>query len=332
MIIVTGGAGFIGSNIVAGLNARGEERVLVVDNLSNTDKIKNLSDLHIQDYLDKAEFRKRVLADESFGSIEAIFHQGACSDTMQSDGRYVLDNNFQYSKELLAYCAAREIPFIYASSASVYGDGRVFAETLENEKPLNAYAYSKWLFDCYVRRQSFSSQVVGLRYFNVYGPREQHKGRMASVAYHFFHQFRESGGVRLFEGTDGYARGEQRRDFIYVDDVVKVNMFFLEHPDKSGVFNAGTGASGTFNDVARAVISYSDNATGSVEDSHSVSPSKVIEYIELPAKLKGKYQSFTEADMSALRAVGYQHDFADVDAGVGQYVEFLKQSKQGLVG
>lgn len=325
MIVVTGGAGFIGSNLVAGLNTRGEDRILVVDNLRNADKIKNLSDCQIQDYLDKIDFRERVNANESFGSIEAVFHQGACSDTMESDGRYVMDNNYQYSKELLAYCTAREIPFIYASSASVYGDGQVFAEDPENEKPLNAYAYSKWLFDCYVRRQSFKSQVVGLRYFNVYGGREQHKGRMASVAYHFFNQYKESGRVRLFEGTDGYAHGEQRRDFIYVDDVVNINLFFLDNAEKNGIFNAGTGRSGTFNDVACAVIGRCDSNALDIEKLKS---EKTIEYIELPAKLKGKYQSFTEANMSALKLAGYQNEFADVYAGVGQYVDLMNQSTQ----
>jgi len=300
--------------------------------LSNADKVKNISDCQIHDYLDKTDFRERVRANESFGSIEAVFHQGACSDTMQSDGRYVMDNNYQYSKELLAYCTMHKIPFIYASSASVYGDGKVFTEALENEKPLNAYAYSKWLFDCFVRNQSFQTQVVGLRYFNVYGEREQHKGRMASVAYHFYNQFQESGRVRLFEGTDGYANGEQRRDFIYVDDVVKVNMFFLDNPTKSGIYNAGTGRSGTFNDVACAVI---DRCKGGSKDTislqHRISDN-MIEYIGLPDKLEGKYQSFTEANMDTLRSEGYRNQFADVSTGVADYVDLMNRSNQNPSG
>ncbi len=327
MIIVTGGAGFIGSNLVAGLNARGEDHILVVDNLTNADKIKNIADCRINDYLDKTDFRQRINTNESFGSVDAVFHQGACSDTMQTDGRYVMDNNYQYSKELLGYCSSRKIPLIYASSASVYGDGTVFAEAPQNEQPLNAYAYSKWLFDYYVRRQSLASQLVGLRYFNVYGNRERHKGRMASVAYHFFRQYLRFGHVRLFEGTDGYADGEQRRDFIYVDDVVKVNLFLLENPDISGIFNVGTGRSGTFNDVACAVINHCNGSADTPVNLQTAVSENIIEYIRLPESLYGKYQSYTEADMGALRAAGYQAAFADVYSGVGEYVNKLNEQE-----
>jgi len=311
MIVVTGGAGFIGSNIVAALNAAGHENILVVDDLSDGTKFVNIADLKISDYVDMNEFLSRIKAGANVGRVSAIFHQGACSDTTEWDGRLMLDNNYEYSKHLLNYSLARQIPFLYASSASVYGDGSVFNEDPVNERPLNLYAYSKTLFDRYVRRHlpDARSQVVGLRYFNVYGPREQHKGKMASVAWHFDRQVSESGIARLFEGCDGYGNGEQRRDFIYVADIAAVNLWLHDSPGVSGIFNLGTGKSQTFNDVARAVIDFHGRGK--------------IEYIPFPANLQGRYQSFTEADMSALRAAGYDQPFRTVEQGVGEYLAQL---------
>lgn len=311
MIVVTGGAGFIGSNLVAALNAAGHDDILVVDDLGDGTKFVNIADLTISDYLDKDEFLSLISTGRAPGSISAVFHQGACSDTTEWDGRLMLDNNFAYSKHLLHYCLPREIPFLYASSASVYGAGPVFSEHPENENPLNVYAYSKTLFDRYVRRHLVGahSPVVGLRYFNVYGPREQHKGKMASVAWHFDRQISASGTARLFEGCDGYGNGEQQRDFIYVGDVCAVNLWFLDHPNLSGVYNLGTGRSQTFNDVARAVIDFHGRGK--------------IEYIPFPESLQGRYQSYTQADMEALRTAGYKDAFLTVEEGVKAYLAVL---------
>ncbi len=257
MIVVTGGAGFIGSNIVAALNARGQSDILVVDDLTNGHKFRNLAGLDIADYQDKDEFLA-MLASGAALDVEAILHQGACSDTTEWDGRYMMDVNYRYSKELFAYCQRQRVPFIYASSASVYGAGPDFVESPEHERPLNVYAYSKTLFDRYVRQnmRGSLSQVVGLRYFNVYGPNERHKEKMASVAFHFDRQIREHGEASLFVGCDGYGDGEQQRDFVYVGDVADCVLWFLEHRYRSGIFNLGTGRSQTFNDVANAVIGW----------------------------------------------------------------------------
>ncbi len=312
MYIVTGGAGFIGSNLVKALNARGETDILVVDNLKNGRKFVNIADCQIADYMDKHAFREACLANRSFGrQVRAVLHEGACSSTTEWDGTYVMEQNYEYSKILLHYCLDNAIPYLYASSASVYGNGEVFAEDPRNEKPINMYGYSKFLFDQYVRRllPQAESQVAGFRYFNVYGPREQHKGSMASVAFHLFNQILESGYCKLFEGCAGYADGEQRRDFIHVDDVVSVNMWFLDHPQHSGIFNVGTGRSQPFNDVARAVIDCLDQG--------------VIEYIDFPARLKNSYQSYTQADISKLRELGYDAEFMTVEQGVAQYVRWL---------
>lgn len=312
MIVVTGGAGFIGSNLVLALNARGERNVLVVDNLQNGTKFRNLVGCQIADYLDKKTFIDRLQKGEyDTQSIEAIFHQGACSATTEWDGRYMMANNYEYSKILLEYCLKREIRLVYASSAAVYGVGTVFREDPANETPLNVYGYSKYCFDQYVRERlgGISSQVVGLRYFNVYGPREAHKESMASVAFHLNNQLQDSGKVRLFEGTGGYGDGEQRRDFICVDDIADVNLWFYDHPQVSGVFNLGTGRSQPFNDVARAVLEYHGHGE--------------LEYIPFPDHLKGAYQSFTEANLDALRGAGCNHSFKTVEEGVGLYMEWL---------
>ncbi|GGY50577.1 ADP-L-glycero-D-manno-heptose-6-epimerase [Bacterioplanes sanyensis] len=316
MIIVTGGAGFIGSNLVKALNEQGRSDVIVVDDLSDGKQFYNISDCDIADYLDKDEFLARVKADDGIlDDVEAIFHQGACSATTEWDGKFMMANNYEYSKVLLHACLAKGIQFLYASSASVYGGSEVFKEAREHEKPLNVYGYSKWQFDQYVRRlqSTFASQVVGFRYFNVYGPREQHKGSMASVAFHFNNQLQDKGVCKLFGGSDGYGDGEQRRDFVFIDDVVKVNLWFWQNADKSGIFNLGTGRCQSFNDVADAVLAW--HATNGLNGRK--------EYVPFPEHLKGAYQSFTEADISALRAVGYDAPFATVEQGVSAYMDWL---------
>ena len=312
MIIVTGGAGFIGSNIVKNLNARGYTDILIVDDLTNGHKFKNLVDLEFLDYMDKDDFLTHINDDADFPEfIQAIFHQGACSTTTEWDGKFMLSNNYDYSKELLHYCLERRIQFIYASSAAIYGQNQSFAEISENEKPINIYGYSKLLFDRYVRQllPETQNQIVGLRYFNVYGPHEQHKDTMASVAFHLNTQLLDTGKIKLFSGYAGYADGEQSRDFIYVDDVVAVNLWFLDNPNISGIFNCGTGHSESFNQVAQAVLSWHQKGE--------------LEYIPFPDKLKGHYQSFTEANLEQLRTVGYSAEFKNVAAGTKAYLDWL---------
>ena len=326
--IVTGAAGFIGANIVKALNERGETDIICVDNLTQADKFKNLVDCEIADYLDKEDFIELLLDDAWEDEIAAVLHAGACSDTMEADGRYMMDNNYRYTVSLFDHCQTEEIPLLYASSASVYGGGTIFKEQRAHEGPLNVYGYSKFLFDQYVRRnwQSLTAQVVGFRYFNVYGPREQHKGRMASVSYHLFNQYMAEGKVRLFEGSGGYANGEQRRDFVSVEDVVKVNLHFLDHPEQSGIFNVGAGRAQTFNDVALATV----NACRAAQQQPLLSLPQmveqgILEYIEFPAALKGKYQNFTQADISSLRAAGYDAPLLSVEEGCARYVTHLLQ-------
>ena len=330
-IIVTGAAGFIGANIVKALNDRGERDIIAVDNLSRADKVRNLADLDIADFLDKEEFIA-LLRGGLEGEFDAVLHQGACSDTMETDGRYMMANNYEYSKSLLDWCQQAAIPFIYASSASVYGAGRAFTEVREHEAPLNVYGYSKFLFDQVVRRrlEGRSSQVAGFRYFNVYGPREAHKARMASVAFHFFNQYLSAGRVRLFEGSDGYGPGEQIRDFVSVEDIVRVNLFFLDHPEISGIFNVGTGRAESFNAVARATVNAIRRARGQKALSlEELKGEGAIEYIAFPQQLVGKYQSFTQADIGALRRAGYDVPFLDVDEGVGRYVQARLAAGEG---
>jgi ADP-L-glycero-D-manno-heptose 6-epimerase len=322
--IITGAAGFIGSNLVKALNERGENNIIAVDHLKNADKFKNLVDCEIADYLDKEDFLEKLQDGFFDGLVSAVLHQGACSDTMETDGRYMMDNNYQYTLELLNYCQNEEVPFLYASSASVYGGSSVFKESRECEAPLNVYAYSKFLFDQIVRRrwQKRSAQIVGLRYFNVYGSREAHKGRMASVAYHFFNQYRAEGRVKLFEGCDGYANGGQLRDFVSIEDVVNVNMYFLDNPHKSGIFNLGTGQAQSFNEVAVATINTLRNAESKpVLSLSEMQQQGLISYIPFPEPLRGKYQSYTQADISALRNSGYSEMFLSVEQGVARYVE-----------
>lgn len=325
MIVVTGGAGFIGSNLVRGLNERGEDEILVVDDLSDSSKISNLGDCRFADYLDMDEFLARTDRGTLPG-LRAVFHQGACSDTRERDGKYMMRVNYEYSKTVLHYALEQGIPFIYASSASVYGGGRVFKEQPANEAALNVYAFSKLLFDRYVRRllPGADSQVVGLRYFNVYGPGERHKGGMASVAFHFRNQYRSEGQVRLFVGSAGYGDGAQERDFVWVGDVVNVNLHFLDHPDVSGIFNVGTGSSRSFNDMALAVISASDGAA--VTLAQALDDGKIA-YIPFPEGLRDRYQSYTCADPAALRNAGYENPFLTVEEGVSEYIKHLTNTQ-----
>jgi len=306
MIVVTGGAGFIGSNIVKGLNDSGEDNILVVDNLSNSEKHLNINSLSIIDYLDKNDFLAKL---NNFKDIKTIFHQGACSSTTETDGKYMMSNNFEYSKTLLNFSLENKIDFLYASSAAVYGNGdRGFTENREAEYPLNIYGFSKFAFDNYVRLvlPKADSQIIGFRYFNVYGPQENHKKRMASVAFHLFNQIRDSGKMKLFDGSNDF-----RRDFIHVSDTVKINLHFYESK-KSGIYNAGTGQARSFYEIAEIMRGL--NAKGE------------IEYITFPADLKGKYQEFTEADLSNLRNAGYKEEFISLEEGLHQYYDVLTSS------
>jgi len=316
MIIVTGGAGFIGSNLIRTLNQNGENNIILVDNLTNGHKMHNIADLNIADYLDKNEFIERLDNPNFLTHIQAVFHQGACSATTEWDGHYVMANNYEYSKRLLTWCQTKHVPFIYASSASVYGTGNNgFRIERHCEKPMNMYAYSKFQFDQYVHRilPQATSQIVGLRYFNVYGSREQHKGSMSSTVYHFNQQLHTSDEVKLFAGCDGYADGEQQRDFVYVNDVVAVNLWFLVNSHRSGIYNVGTGKAETFNTMARAVMNWHKRGH--------------ISYVPFPEHLHGAYQSFTKADISPLRSAGYEREFMTMEQGVTDYLNQLNQAK-----
>lgn len=335
-IVVTGAAGFIGSNIIAGLNARGLSDIIAVDDLTQGDKFRNLADVQIADYVDAATFYD-AFAEGHYGQVEAVFHEGACSDTMESNGKYMMENNYTTSWNLYQACQKRGARLLYASSAATYGGSSTFREDPAFEHPLNVYGYSKLLFDQRMRREcdfgqqrtrlGRSHQVVGFRYFNVYGAHEQHKGRMASVAFHQFHQFRKEGKVKLFGEYGGYGAGQQMRDFVFVDDVVAVNLWFFDHPGQAGIYNLGSGRAQPFNDVACAVVNSLRAAEGHAALSLAeMAAQGLIEYVVFPDALRGKYQCFTQADLSALRSTGCDHAFADVATGVGRYVQWLAQN------
>lgn len=307
MFIVTGAAGFIGSNIIKGLNARGITDIIAVDDLTDGHKFVNLAVSEFADYIDYMDFLKRIEAGDRFGgAVSAVFHQGACSATTEWDGRYMMRNNYDYSKTLLHYCIDGQIPFLYASSAAVYGDSQQFDDQDWQQQPLNVYGYSKWKFDQYVKPllATTASQIAGFRYFNVYGPHEQHKGGMASVAFHLMNQLQENGVIKLFEGSHGYKAGEQRRDFIYVDDVVAVNLWFLDR-QKSGIYNLGTGQARAFNDIAHTLLKLHGEGR--------------LEYIAFPEHLKNAYQAYTEANITSLRQAGYTVGFTSLEQGVERY-------------
>ncbi len=332
-IVVTGAAGFIGSNIIKGLNARGIDDIIAVDDLKQGDKFRNLASLRISDYVDAQTFYE-AFASGAYGQIEAVFHEGACSDTMEMDGQYMMGNNYTLSCHLFHACQKRGARLLYASSAATYGGSDTFREEPAFEHPLNVYGYSKLLFDQRMRREcgpdfqhtkaGITHQVVGFRYFNVYGPHEQHKGRMASVAFHQFNQFQADGRVKLFGAYGGYPAGGQMRDFVFVDDVVAVNLWFFDHPKESGIYNLGTGRAQPFNDIALTVVNTLREQRGdSVLTLEQAVSGGLIEYIVFPEALRGKYQSYTQADLSALRSTGCTHVFSDVQHGVRQYVQAL---------
>jgi len=334
-IVVTGAAGFIGANLIKGLNDRGLTDIIAVDDLTQGDKFRNLADLQIADYVDADVFYDAFAAD-AYGKVEAVFHEGACSDTMESNGKYMMRNNYAISVQLYQTCQKRSARLLYASSAATYGGSDTFREDPAFELPLNVYGYSKLLFDQRMRREcgaafehalaGLTRQVVGFRYFNVYGPREQHKGRMASVAFHQFNQFKAEGKVKLFGDYGGYAPGAQMRDFVFIDDVVAVNLWFFDHPGISGIFNLGTGRAQPFNDVASSVVNAMRQINGQpVLTLGDLTEQGLLEYVPFPDALRGKYQCYTQADLSALRATGCDHSFADVQTGVASYIAWLAQ-------
>ena len=313
MIIVTGAAGFIGSHIIRGLNARGRTDIIAVDNLKNGQKYRNLANTKYFDYWNCDDFLEHIQAGGEFiEKIEAIFHQGACTTTTEWDGRFMMRNNYQYSKHLLRYCDQRSIPFIYASGSCVYGSSQVFGEEQQDLMPLNVYGYSKWQFDRYLMNYipKAKSQIVSLRYFNVYGPYEHHKGAMASVALHAMNQLHAKNEIKLFVGSHGYGDGEQMRDFVFVDDAVAVNLWFLDNPKKSGIFNVGTGEARSYNDIASCLIG--ECQSGSVR------------YVPFPRQLLSHYQAFTQANLAALRAVGYQEKFMSLEDGLSKYYRWYR--------
>lgn len=312
MIIVTGAAGFIGSNLIKGLNKLGITEILAVDDLTDGKKYRNLAVVQYHDYMDYREFLSMLKDNAVFEfPIEAIFHQGACSETTEWNGEYMMRNNYDYSKTVLHYCLDREIPFIYASSAAVYGAKNNFDDRDWAQLPLNVYGYSKWKFDEYVQPylKTASCQIVGLRYFNVYGPHENHKGKMASVAFHLMNQLKDTGTVKLFSSYGGYGDGEHERDFIFVEDVVNVNLWFYKNPTKKGIFNCGTGQARCFNDIAKKIIALNDGVGE-------------LAYIPFPDGLKGAYQSFTQANLSLLRETGFSDDFTTLEVGLEKYFDW----------
>lgn len=333
-VVVTGAAGFIGSNLIHGLNAIGIDDVIAVDDLTDGPKYCNLLDARLSDYFDKAEFYGRFARGE-FGHVDAVLHEGACSDTMEHDGRFMLENNYRCSKDLLDACMTQGTRLLYASSAATYGGSSTFREEPRFERPLNVYGYSKLLFDNVVRRMIATApqQIAGFRYFNVYGPREQHKGRMASVAFHHYQQFLEHGKVKLFGEYGGYGPGEQNRDFVHVDDVVAVNLWFLQNPQARGIFNLGSGRAEAFNEVALASVNTARLLRGQATlPIAELVREGLLEYADFPLALVGKYQCHTQADLTNLRAAGCQHAFTDVATGVSRYVHWLHGAGRNLDG
>lgn len=322
-ILVTGAAGFIGCNCVLALNKAGFNDIIAVDNLTRAEKFLNLAQGHVTDYFDKNDFIERVRKGTA-PIPEAVVHMGACSDTMETDGRYIMENNYRYTLDLFAWAQKLKIPFVNASSAATYGASTVFTEDLKNEGPLNCYGYSKFLFDQVLRARmaNLSAPTVNLRFFNVYGPHEQHKGRMASVAFHQYFQFKKDGKVKLFEGCLGYGNGCQMRDFVYVEDVVSVVRYFLT-AGVSGIFNCGTGRAQPFNDIALTVVNSLTGVNRTLEEAVSAG---LIEYIPFPEALKGKYQAYTQADLSALRNAGCNVKFRSVQEGTAEYMNYLAKT------
>ncbi|MFW5857094.1 MAG: ADP-glyceromanno-heptose 6-epimerase [Planctomycetota bacterium] len=303
MYIVTGAAGFIGHHVVRALNRRGIDDILAVDSLSDGAKFRNLAACRIDDYADSEAFRADLRA-RNLSGVDGILHLGACADTMETDGQYMLDANFTFSKELFAFALEQGVRFVYASTAALYGPTGPSIIAPEHEQPVNLYAYSKLLFDTYVRRRidKAAATVAGLRYFNVYGPGEQHKGRMASMVTRLYTQLATTGTAKLFTGSDGYGDGEQKRDFVYVEDVAEATVSFLEGDDRWGLYNIGTGTARSFNETAELLIDRLGGGT--------------VVYVPFPDQLRGKYQSFTEADLTTLRTDGCTTTFRPLEDGI----------------
>ena len=324
MIIVTGGAGFIGSALIAALNKRQITDILVVDELGTDRKWKNLRNLSFTDYVEKDDFLEMVIEDKLDSSIDAFFHLGACSDTTETNASYLIKNNYEYSKLLAQWATADNIRFIYASSAATYGDGSAgFSddqEKIEILRPLNMYGYSKHLFDLWARRAGLLKKIVGLKYFNVFGPNEYHKADMRSFCIKAFEQITSTGKVRLFKSyKPEYADGEQKRDFIYVKDAVDMTLFFYDNPQLSGLFNIGSGKARTWNDLVKAVFA----AMGKEPN---------IEYIEMPESIRNQYQYFTEADITKLQKAGYKKEITPLEDAIKDYVQSYLQTDEYLTG
>lgn len=313
MIVVTGGAGFIGSAIVWKLNQQGKTKIIIVDELGKDEKWKNLVGLKYEDFVNKLEFIEQILDDVIPYNIEAIIHMGANSSTTEKDADHLMDNNYNYTKELAKYCVEKHIRFIYASSAATYGDGSLGFDDdeskLETLRPLNMYGYSKQLFDLWAKRYSISDQIVGIKYFNVYGPNEYHKGDMRSVVHKAFEQVRDTGKVRLFKSLNpNFKDGEQMRDFVYVKDAVDMTLYFLDNKNMNGIFNVGAGKARTWNDLITSLF-------------NSIGKPINIEYIDLPKHLTEKYQYFTEANLSKIISAGYKQPTTSLEDGVTDYVK-----------
>ena len=322
MIIVTGGAGFIGSAIAWRLNEMGESQIIIVDDLGTDEKWQNLVPLKINDFIHKDDFVSMIIDREVPFKIKAIIHMGANSSTTEKDADHLFTNNYLYTKELATYCLEKDIRFIYASSAATYGDGSLGFDDDENKletlRPLNMYGFSKQMFDLWAKRNGAFDKIVGLKYFNVYGPNEYHKGDMRSVVHKAFEQIRDTGKVRLFKSLNpNYKDGEQLRDFIYIKDAVEMTLFFLEKVKVNGLFNVGTGRSRTWNDLVNAIFNALNKPTN-------------IEYIDLPEHLKNKYQYFTEANMNKIKKAGYNLRISSLEDGVADYVKIYLLGKQFL--
>jgi ADP-L-glycero-D-manno-heptose 6-epimerase len=324
MIVVTGGAGFIGSAIVWRLNQLGESRIIIVDELGENEKWKNLVPLKFEDFIHKDDFISMVIDGEIEFNISAIIHMGANSSTTEKNADLLLSNNYLYSKELAKFCFDKNIRFIYASSAATYGDGSLGFDDDENKletlRPLNMYGYSKQLFDLWAKKNNAFNKIVGLKYFNVYGPNEYHKGEMRSVIHKAFEQVRAVGKVKLFKSLNPkYKDGEQLRDFIYIKDAVNMTLFFLDKPDVNGLFNIGTGKARNWNDLVTALFK-------------SVGKPVNIEYIDLPGHLIEKYQYFTEANINKIKNAGYSNTLTSIEDGVLDYVKNYLLGNQYLAG
>jgi ADP-L-glycero-D-manno-heptose 6-epimerase len=324
MIIVTGGAGFIGSALIAALNKRGITDILVVDRLAKDQRWKNLVNLRFADYIDKDDFLDMVVEDVVPFSVDVVFHIGACSSTTETDVSFLMDNNYEYTKQLAQWTAEENIRFIYASSAATYGDGaNGFAddeEKLETLKPLNPYGYSKQLFDLWAKRNGLLDKIVGLKYFNVFGPNEYHKAEMRSFVLKAFEQINATAMVRLFKShRPDYKDGEQKRDFLYVKDAVDMTLFFFDNPKTAGIYNLGAGVARTWNDLAKAVFT-------------AMGKSPNIEYIDMPDSVRNQYQYFTEADITKLRSAGYKKQVTSLEDAVENYVQNYLTDNRHLAG